>query len=223
MKTIVIVVAVFAIAGSLDAAVLSQYNFTGSVRTSSDSDLNSTATDFTDGPGITGTIDAGRGNPLPSISPDLGTTANTQALALSGNDYFTFTITPAGGFQLNLTSITFDSAVFGNITATFFVRSSVDNFTTDLGTVTTSSTTFTNTNISLTGAPFQNVTTSLSFRLYVFDNQDNGNRGGLLDNIVLNGVTILIPEPASWATFMVGAGVLVASQRFRRKKTLLSS
>ena len=218
MKVIVILVALFAIAGRLDADVLSQYNFTGSVRTSSDADLNSTATDFIDGPGLTGTIDGGRGNPLPSLSPNLGTTASTQALALSGNDYFTFTITPAGGFQLNLTSITFDSAVFGNITATFFLRSSADNFATDLGSTTTSSSTFANTNISLTGVSFQNVTSSLTFRLYVFDNQDTGNRGGLLDNILLNGITIAIPEPATWASFMVGGGLLVASWGLRRKR-----
>ena len=218
MKVIVILVALFAIAGRLDADVLSQYSFTGSVRTSSDADLNSTSTAFIDGPGITGLIDAGRGNPLPSLSADISTTAATQALALSGNDYFTFTITPAGGFQLNLTSITFDSAVFGNITATFFLRSSADNFATDLGSTTTSSTTFGNTNISLTGVSFQNVTTALTFRLYVFDNQDTGNRGPLLDNFVLNGMSILIPEPATWATFMVGGGLLVASWGLRRKR-----
>ncbi len=219
MKTILIVLALFTMGFRARADVLAQYDFTGSVRTSSDTDLNSSATAFSDGPGLIGTIDTTRGNPLPSLSVDISTTASTQVLAVSGNDYFTFTLTPAGGFALNLTSLTFDSAIFGNITATFFVRSSADNFVSDLGITTTTLTGFTGTNISLTGSAFQNVTAPLTFRVYVFDTADNGNRGDLLDNIIINGSVVLIPEPSTGITFATGTGFLLCWQRFRRKKS----
>ena len=77
------------------------------------------------------------------------------------------------------------------------MRSSADNFAADIGITTTTLTTFTGTNISLTGSDFQNVTGSLTFRVYVFDTADNGNRGELLDNIIVNGSVIAIPEPST--------------------------
>ena len=63
---------------------------------SSDSDLNSVASAFTAGLGYAGVTipDTTRGNVAPDITVPAGTSPGTQALALSGNDYFTFTLTP---------------------------------------------------------------------------------------------------------------------------------
>lgn len=223
-KICAVIAAVVAIAGHSDAAVLAKYDFTGSVRTSADTDLDSAATILSDGAGWTSTIDtaAAKGNPAPSLSVTSTLTGSTQALAISGNDYYEFTITPNTGFELNLTSLTFDYSRFGGgLNATFFLRSSADSFSADLGAVSTSSATYATATISLSSPAFQNVTSALTFRLYIFDDMGNADKGDLVDNVILNGSVVLdpVPEPSTWVSFMAGAALLVGVERFRRRKS----
>lgn len=221
-----LVAAMVAIAGHSDAAVLAKYDFTGSVRTSSDTDLNSTASSFSDGAGWVSTINtnAAEGNPAPALSVTSSLTSSIQAHALSGNDYYEFTITPATGFELNLTSLTFDYSRFGGgLTATFFVRSSADSFGADLGAASTSSATYATATISLASPAFQHLTSALTIRLYIFDDMNNSAKGALVDNVVVNGNSVLdpapVPEPSLWTSFMSGVALLVGVQRFRRRKS----
>ena len=224
MKKLSLFAAILVAAGSLHADVLARYTFDGSVRTSLDNDPNSNAGSFLDGPGFASAFDTGRGNPAPSLSISLDQINGTSnATAVTANDYFTFTITPVD--FMSFTSLTFDIANYTNdgtfSPVSFFVRSSVNNFSSNIGTTQTvlagSNGTFQNANISLTGASFQNLNTPVEFRIYVQDSGiDDPDRGGLIDNVILNGTAI--PEPSTYAMMGLGAALLVGFQRFRRRQ-----
>ncbi len=216
-----------ALAGVARADVLANYSFTGSVRTSSDSDLFSTAGAIADGPGLTtgSLFDLTRGNPAPSlaiVSTEID--GSTQAAAIAANDYITFTLTPLTGFVLNLSSLSFDYANYSNDgtfpAEGFGLRSSVDNFSANIGAAVianaNSAGAFATSTLSLSGAAFQNLSGAVEFRLYFADATTDADRGALVDNIVINGTSALVPEPAIYMLF--GVGALICVQRFRRPK-----
>ena len=210
-----------ACAFTAQGAELARYSFTAGSRASSDTDLNSIASTFNDGPGLIGTVDNGVGNPAPSLRAGASDTTSSQAGALAANDYFFFTIAPGSSFfaggEIDLTSLTFDRANTGGFTSTFFVRSSVDAFATNLGgtSYTTSSTTFTSATITLTDPSFQDLTVPVEFRFYLYDDTGSGSNRTFIDNVVLNGTAI--PEPATY--MLLGLGVLICAQQYRRKKS----
>jgi hypothetical protein len=218
-RTVLSLFAVVCLAASLQGAVVARYDFgTASVPSvsSSDSDLNSAASAFSAGAGYATVItpDTTRGNPAPDLTIPAATMADSQALALSGNDYFTFNLTPVSA--VNLSTLKFDIAVEGSVTASYFLQAAVGagSFANVGSTVSTSSTTWSTQTISLSAAQFQSLTLPVTFRIYVFDNAKSGaSMRGLLDNVTLDAV----PEPSTWAMMGLGAGLLGAVQRFRRK------
>jgi hypothetical protein len=206
-------------AGHAAVHPLAQYPFTGSSLNSTDSDLNSTASAFTKGPGFTSAvINTGLGNPAPSISIGAGSTPSSEP-TITGTGYYEFTLTPMAGFVVNLNNLTFDYAVSGNVTASYVVRSSISGFGTDIAPpVSTGSGTFAPATISLTAPQYQNLSTPVTFRIYIWDDK-SGSMSDLLDNITLNGDFAAVPEPSTWAMMLAGAGLLGATQRFFRKRT----
>ncbi|KOY87742.1 hypothetical protein AD998_17835 [bacterium 336/3] len=82
--------------------------------------------------------------------------------ALDANDYFEFTITPNSGFEIDFISFVYTSQVSTGTPSHAF-RSSLDGFSSNIGTPTTTGTT-----ISLSGATYQNITSSITFRFYTF-------------------------------------------------------
>ncbi len=205
------------------AAVLAQYDFQNT-RSSTDSDLNSAASTFDNGPGFntssyyTSSPSSGGNRSLPTVSTI--TDGTNEAGAVSNNDYYTFTLTPNAGYSASLTDLTFKLAVYGTgSTANFAVYSSVNSFSSNIGTATTSNTTsFDTATISLAAPQFQNLTSAVTFRIYIWDNQNDSTKGDLLDNVILNGNLAAVPEPSTWAMMGLGAGLLGAAQRFRRKR-----
>lgn len=213
------------------ADVLANYLFTGGAKTSGDGHVQTSAGDF--GFGAAGTNWAfssaqnnvfGRGN----------TSAASEALAVSSGSYFTFTLTLGSlgaGNALNLTSLTFDSianagvSVTGTANASFFVRSSLDGFTANIGN--TFSQVYVN-NTTPIGpvsrtvdlSAYQGVVvSSIEFRIYVFDDTTEFNRTPRVDTVVLNGSVepmMLIPEPA--ASGLVAAGSLLGFALSRRRR-----
>lgn len=225
MKRILLGVALVMIgAMQTNADILANYNFTGSVRTSSDSDSNSVATDLTDGAGVSPVYDTTNGNPTPSIAiVSTSIDGSTNAAAVTANDYVSFTITPAIGFSMNLTTLTFDYANYstdGTFPAeSFFVRSSTNSFASNIGSTQStpaSAASFTTASISLSAAAFQNVTSTIEFRIYFQDGTSDVDRGALLDNVVLNGTVAAIPEPST--SMLMGLGLLLGAQRLLRRK-----
>jgi|GEM_PF-1117737 len=101
------------------------------------------------------------------------------------NEYNQFTITPGAAYTLTLTSLTFTQVADEAQASTAWVlRSSLDNYTTDLGTgsVTTSPQTPT---VNLPAGSFTNIG-AVTFRLY-FKNALTGNTYWTNDEVTLNG------------------------------------
>lgn len=84
---------------------------------------------------------------------------------LDASDYFTFTLTPNIGYQINFLSFVYSgqrSSINGP--TSFALRSSADGFTASIGTPTAGGTT-----IDLNNLTFKNISTAIEFRLYAWD------------------------------------------------------
>jgi len=159
---------------------------------------------------------------MPCLATAVSDTANSEPNSVGAGDYYTFTLTPVLGFKISLSTLTFQIAATNGVTANFFVRSSLDSFATTIGSpqsVTgTNTTTFSPKSISLSASQFQNITSAITFRIYIRDN-DNGNPNrDWLDSVNLNGDFAVVPEPSTYAMMGLGAGLLGAALRFRRKR-----
>ncbi len=91
------------------------------------------------------------------------TVSGLQSAAMNSSDYFQFTLTPAAGYALNLSGFTYTGQIStGN--ASFSFRSSLDAFGSPIGTPSAAGTT-----ISLSSSIYQNLTTAITFRLYLWN------------------------------------------------------
>lgn len=161
--------------------------------------------------------------------------ATTVNAALQNGSYFEFTITP-GEANLNLTTVTADVGGWALLNSTadfavsFFLRSSADNYQSNLGAekmVAVSykaggagDLTMENTAFALPDNVFENLGTSVTFRLYVYSTSSaySNNQTIRIDNIVVSGAPVSqIPEPGSSAIF-VSVLALVSSAIFYRRK-----
>lgn len=121
---------------------------------------------------------------------------NTLNEAISGNDYIQFIVTPNSGFSFTPTSFVFrwDRSVTGPSIIT--LRSSIDNFTSDLGTVANmvSGGVATTTDRTITISGLTNVLTATTFRIYGYGSTAVTGTGGFdnatsVVNVALNGTT----------------------------------
>jgi fibronectin-binding autotransporter adhesin len=192
--------AAFAFPRSTLADILDQYTFgpdgtTPGVLTPTTVGLNLSATQITADPGVTLDLSSPATQPTstPYLRSNLAVLSNNANLAVSNQADFKFTLTADVGFFLNLTSLNFDVMRGGASTARgYVVRSSVDNFATNLGTadVLTVRPTFTPVAIDLTGSVFQNLS-SITFKIYSYT--PNAGSSVDYDNIIVNGTAITIP------------------------------
>jgi hypothetical protein len=127
------------------------------------------------GPGIVGTAAGNRYN------------ANQWNSVLDTNDYFYFTITPASGYKINFTDFTYGAQASGSGPTTAFVRSSLDNYTANIGTASVSGS-----SISLTGASYQNITSAVTFRVYAYGASSTGGTFSIND-FSFSGSVVQIP------------------------------
>jgi len=244
-----IAAAIVAMVSQSHAAVLAEYlfatasNFTQSTTstaasgTSTDTDGGSTASAFTAGAGLVGVTAAsggtttitgisGQGSPAASsIFARIGGTTASGPDAISGNDYYGFSVTPSAGL-MNLTSLTLATAITTSTPATFvfdgtiFVRSSVNGFSTDLASWTQTSVEtgqgWTSRTVSLTDPLFQNLTTATEFRFYFYSSSSSvADPASVMriDSVVLNGT--VIPEPTVFGLFGVASLVFCTRRRTR--------
>lgn len=210
--------------------VLASYDFNSSTNRSASTDINAQtiAGNFVIGPAGTNWAFSSAQN---NVFARGDTTPDSSANAISAGSYFSFTVTPNAlgvGESISLSSLTFDTisnnaagVASGNL-ASFFVRTSLDGFTANIGDTFSQSfnsdTTVNAQNRSVTLTGLQGITSSVEFRIYVFDNTTNVNRTPRVDNVVLNGliVTAVVPEPASAAS-LAGIGMLGAAGLRRRR------
>jgi hypothetical protein len=130
-------------------------------------------------------------------------TTNNAEDAIALNDYFTLSVTPKAGHALTLTNLDLMSIYYNNsdinvTNAVLFIRSSLDNYTTNIAAITNLVTDFGGTwqelNVALP-AQFTNLTSQVTFRFYVFD--DGVDAGLRIDNIYLRGETAAASVSAS--------------------------
>lgn len=88
---------------------------------------------------------------------------------LDANKYFEFVLTPGAGFGIKFEYLEATLQRTSTSAKNFTLRSSVDNYTTDIYSITNIPTTATAHKFPLLAAMFQNVTSPITFRLYGWD------------------------------------------------------
>lgn len=83
--------------------------------------------------------------------------------ALDANDYFEFTLTPNAGYKIDFNNLVYTGTASGTGPVSFAFRSSVDGFTTNIGTPTATGAT-----IPLSAAAYQNITNQITYRFYAY-------------------------------------------------------
>jgi hypothetical protein len=92
-----------------------------------------------------------------------------NSTTINPDDYFTFTLAPTSSYRIDFTSFTYSGQASPTGPTSVALRSSIDNFVTDIGTPTIAGTT-----ISLTATAFQNIKTPIEFRLYAWGATKSG-------------------------------------------------
>lgn len=177
----------FLVAG-VNAATLATWDFnaTSTVASATSSNANLVASAVTVGTGIDNTAGFGfSANGITAATATNGWDETTLAAAVTGNDYYQVTITPNAGFNFVITSIGFAHLTNDALPGMdFAVRSSEDNFASNLSTGTSTATAATTTISSLklgVGAA-----ETLTLRIYGF-NAATDAEDFTIDNLVISG------------------------------------
>ena len=172
-----LVLALAAASGHAGAATIAEYRFLDLDATSADTEPNSTAADFTKNPASS---DWGFSSSADNVFARSNATTNSEAAAITAGDYFSFTVTPAAGFELDLTALNFDTlhnlthptppSPDTGATMSFFVRSSLDSFAANIGpTLAQAWHTTRPRTVDPSGAAYQDVQVATEFRMYIYD------------------------------------------------------
>jgi hypothetical protein len=197
------------LASQASAAVIAEYNFTSIVAGPPQS--SASVDTFDDSQVVTSSIVSSGVNLTGGQARLAGNlVGNSESAALTDNKYLEFTVTPQSGYQVDLTSLTFD-LLHQSGTANLSVFTSINGFTAGnaAGSASTTSTTYVGQSIDLSALSTQ--TSAITIRLYPWDLGNNTNQIRL-DNVVLNAEVSPIPEPASLALIAAG-GVLMLPRR----------
>ena len=104
----------------------------------------------------------GRGSGIAGSSANDRYNANSwDTSSIDLTQYFEFTLTPKSGYKIDFTSFVYTGQASGSGPTSFSFRSSLDGYIANVGVPTASGST-----ISLSGTAFQNITASVTFRLY---------------------------------------------------------
>ena len=185
-------------------AQLMQWNTFGNAGTettepSTYNDANLANTNLTQG-SITPAGNANRFGGTNWFNTGNNSAGNTLAQAIEGNDYIQFIITPNTGYSFTPTSLVFtwDRSATGPSSVT--LRSSVDSYANDLGTVTDMSNGANTTTRTITISALTNISSATTFRLYGYAATAPAGTGGF-DNassvvdVQLNGTTTAVSLP----------------------------
>lgn len=173
--------------------IQAQSIFTNPITGTNPSAFNPYVTGQTVSPNIT-VSGIGRGSGITGAAADNRYNAiGWSQVGLDANDYFTFTITPNAGYVIDFGNFVYTAEASGTGPVNFVFRSSLDGFTSNIGTATSSGTT-----IDLTAIAFQNRTSSVEFRLYAW-----GGFGGefSVNSFTFNGVVAACAPTISPSVF----------------------
>ena len=143
------------------------------------------------------------------------TNPTTLAESIAGNDFFQFIVTPAAAATFTATSFVFSFDHSASGPNSFTLRSSVDNFASDLGSVTgLAANLTTNNTIALT--TFNDVASAVTFRLYGYGATSSAGTGGFdTTTNALSPNVVLVPEPSTKVMIIGALGL--AALVYRRK------
>ncbi|PKQ45871.1 T9SS type A sorting domain-containing protein [Confluentibacter flavum] len=107
--------------------------------------------------------------------------------SLDVNDFFEFKITPNSGYKIDFVSFVYTGQASSTGPINFAFRSSLDSYTANIG-----SPTATGTTIDLSGVDYQNISTSVTFRLYGWGGS-SGQGSFSINDFTFNGVVSALP------------------------------
>jgi hypothetical protein len=132
----------------------------------------------------------------------------SSATNIDLNKYLEFTVSPKPGYEINFESFVY-TGQFSTKIPNYAFRSSLDNYTTNIGTPIADGTT-----ISLATAAYQKISKSITFRFYVY-NALNGSTSYSINDFTFNGAVVANTMAAistTTATLNIGESTeLVAS------------
>lgn len=202
------------------AAVIISDSITGTIPNTSNPYTTGMSSDYSSSLSATG---IGRGSGLSGITATNTYTANGFATGIAlntaNNDYYTFSITANTGYQIDFTNFSFNGqrGAFGP--SSLVLRSNVDNYANNIGSVITTNSSGTTYAIDLSRTDFQNIT-DITFRLYGYNAGPNGQYS--VNNYQINGTVeavAAVPEPQSLALVGVGSVLMFGFLRRTRKET----
>ncbi|MEN9282732.1 MAG: hypothetical protein RLZZ179_225 [Verrucomicrobiota bacterium] len=217
---------------SVQAAALASWNFDTQVQDNT-AIYDPIAADIADPLVVVGDLTRGAGithflvrtyNSQPVMRFVNGPGVNSYVTALSGDFYVEFSVAPIPGYQMDLTSLTFDAWRAGGAQARkFFVWASTDDFDNvaweiipeTFGPPAADPPAAAVANLSLA-----EITDAVQFRIYGFNTgTQSADRALQYDNIVINGtVSQIVPEPSQAMAGLMVSGFLGGSVMRRRRK-----
>lgn len=193
LKLLFITIALFVVSMSSYGQLL-QWNTYGNVGTETTepsvfNDANIAAVNLTQGT-ITATANGNRFGGSGWFNSGNTAAGNTLAEAVAGNDYIQFVVTPNSGYSFTPTSFVFNWDNSGTGPPNVVLRSSVDGYSANLGTVAPTATIGTSNTITISG--LTNITTATTFRIYGYGATATEGTGGFdigsnVVNVQLNG------------------------------------
>jgi hypothetical protein len=145
----------------------------------------------------------GRGSGISGVDANNRYNANGWGSSFNNNDYFEWVITP-GCMEIDFISFVYTSERSHSSVSNFSFRSSLDNFSSNIG-----SPDFDGTTISLSASTFQNITSPITFRFYTWGS--NATRTFSINDFTFNGIVtasaISNPTATASQTFCQGSTV----------------
>lgn len=159
--------------------------------------------------------------------------SNTFTGAMEPTDYYQFSITPNGGYTYSLSSLNFAAGRTPTGPRQFVVRSSADNYASNLSASAASPLTIVGSNvfqftdnsstnlvtgqsITLSSGSFSNLTGTTTFRIFAYNAESTGSFR--IDNLGIAGSSAAaVPEPSTYAAIF-GAVALVGAAIHRRRQ-----
>jgi hypothetical protein len=172
-----------------------------------DPNINSAVTQISRS-GVTGDTGNNRYNVTTWVT---NPTPNNTILPINTSKCIEFTIAPNVGYKINFTDFIYTRQLSGTSeTAKLTIRSSVDGYTSDIGTPLSIASGTVPTTLDLSSATYQNITSAITFRIYIYEIGGNSPhlRTFSVANISFNGsVVSTSPSCTFTGTPLTQAGI----------------